>query len=173
MKPFLRCVFTSLMTATVCLGTASALADTPSAAMFYPLVGRWHGQGQLSQPTQKTVHLNITLACHKAASGWAVRCSMTAKNQQMVMTEADLMGVDPVTGQAHWYAVTSDGETHDHLASWSDPHTLNAQYDWTQDGKQMHEAITLKVPGRHVLEFQSIVTADGARAVAFTGKLSR
>ncbi|MEJ2360137.1 MAG: hypothetical protein P8Z75_01720 [Gammaproteobacteria bacterium] len=147
-------------------------ATSPAASEFYPLVGKWHGEGQLSQPGQKPIKLSISLHCRKASSGWAVRCAMVAKNKQMTMTESDLMGVDPVTGQAHWYAITNQGETHDHLVSWPGPHHMKAHYDWTQDGKHMHEDIQFEISNKHV-HFASVVSANGKKADEFEGKLKR
>jgi hypothetical protein len=40
-----------------------------------------------------------------------------AKNGKLVMSETDLMGVDAVTGEEHWYAVINQGESHDHITA--------------------------------------------------------
>lgn len=154
-------------------GYSLAATATPAAAEFYPLVGRWHGQGQLAEPGQTPTKLALNLYCQKVSSGWAVRCTMQAKNKEMTITESDLMGVDPVTGQAHWYAVTNQGETHDHLAKWTDAQTMQAHYDWTQDGKHMREDITFKLKGKHAMSFQTAVSADGKSAGEFSGALKR
>ena len=91
----------------------------------------------------------------------------------MKMSEPDLMGVDPVTGAGHWYAVTNQGETHDHLTDWPDPKTMKARYAWTQDGKKMAEDITFKFTGKSSVTFQSVTTADGQEAGLFSGALKR
>lgn len=150
----------------------ATMTAAPAAAEFYPLLGKWHGHGQLSEPGHPPVKLSLRLYCQKVSSGWAVRCAMQANNPKMRMSESDLMGVDPVTGQGHWYAVTNTGDTHDHLASWPNPHTMLAHYDWTQNGKHMHEAISFKFTGRHRMHFKSVVTADGQTVNAFSGKFS-
>jgi len=64
------------------------------------------------------VKLKLALACSKAAGGYGVTCAMQARRKGMQSSEADLMGVDPVTGKGHWYAVTNTGETHDHVVDW-------------------------------------------------------
>ncbi len=151
--------------------TSLAASSPPAAAEFYPLVGHWHGNGQLAESGQAAVKLALKLSCQKVSSGWAVRCAMQARNKQMLMTESDLMGVDPVTGQAHWYAITNQGETHDHLAAWPNAHTMKAHYDWTQDGKHMHEDITFNLKGKHAMTFQSVVSVDGKQAGEFSGEL--
>jgi len=151
----------------------SAPPAAPAAARIYPFVGTWSGRGELSEPGQKPVPLSLGLKCSKASSGWAVRCEMTAKNGQMVITETDLMGVDPVTGQGHWYAVTNQGETHDHVAEWTDASTMKARHEWTQDGKRMGEDVTLRFGGRKSLEFRSVTSADGQEVARFSGTVTR
>ena len=98
---------------------------------------------------------------------------MAAINGKLVMTEADLMGVDPVTGKGHWYAVTNQGETHDHITEWINTNEMKAYYSWIQEGKKMQEHITVKVPSKKTLEFRSIVSADGKEFNAFSGALKR
>jgi hypothetical protein len=175
MNPIIRVASVVLFAASAGIysGASLAAAAAPAAAEFYPIVGHWRGHGQLVEPGQPPVKLAISLYCQKVSAGWAVRCAMQAKNKQMTMTESDLMGVDPVTGQAHWYAVTNQGETHDHLVKWQDAHTMLAHYDWTQQGKHMHEAIAFKLKGKRLLSFDSIVTADGKQAGEFVGTVKR
>jgi len=175
MNPITRVLSYALIACSAVLVSAPSLAasSAPAAAEFYPLVGHWHGSGQLSEPGQTPVKLTLKLSCQKVSSGWSVRCAMQARNKQMLMTESDLMGVDPVTGQAHWYAVTNQGETHDHLATWLNAHTMKAHYDWTQDGKHMHEDITFNLKGKQALNFQSVVTADGKQAGEFSAALKQ
>lgn len=152
---------------------AAGTDGPPAASRFYPLLGNWKGQGELKQGAEAAAKLALGLSCGKASSGWAVSCRMVAKNGDMTMTESDLMGVDAVTGQGHWYAITNDGETHDHLTKWTDPSHLQADYAWTQDGKKMHEHITMTLTGKKTLDFRSVVTADGKDAGVFSGHLTR
>jgi len=174
MKPILRLISTALIgCGAVMISEYSLAANAPAAAEFYPLVGNWHGQGELAEAGQKPVKLMLNLECQKVSSGWAVSCAMQAKNKQLIMMESDLMGVDPVTGQAHWYAVTNQGETHDHLANWLDAHTMNAHYEWRQDGKWMREDITFQLQDKHAMNFKSVVMSNGKQAFEFSGKLKR
>jgi hypothetical protein len=176
-KTFTRVVSLLLAAGALALPLAAAAADAvparPAAVRFYPLLGYWKGQAQLAQQDQPTIVLALSLSCRKASSGWAVRCDMVGRNDTMIMTESDLMGVDPVTGTGHWYAVSNQGETHDHIAEWPDPNTMKAHYAWTQDGKQMLESIVFQLIGKNALEFRSTVTADGAEVGSFSGKLAR
>jgi len=157
----------------VVASSAAAADELPAASRYYPLLGHWKGKGELTSPGQPAVKLDLKLSCYKVASGWAVRCAMSARNGKMAMTESDLMGVDPVTGQGHWYAITNQGETHDHLTEWTDARTMKAHYGWKEGGKQMRESILFKLPAKRSLEFRSVVTADGQEAGAFSGELTR
>ncbi|MGA8048763.1 MAG: hypothetical protein WCA09_01140 [Burkholderiales bacterium] len=168
---------TTAIAAAGCLVAATpqsfAAEKQPAASRYYPLLGHWKGKGELAEPGQPAAKLALKLACRKDASGWAVRCDMSATNHEMTITEADLFGVDPVTGQGHWYAVTNQGDAHDHLTEWTDAATMKAHYEWVQDGKKMREDILFRLPGTKSMEFRSVVTADGKEAGVFSGKLGR
>jgi hypothetical protein len=148
-------------------------APEPAASRYYPLVGMWQGEGKLQEGSQPTVSLNVHLNCKKASSGWAVICEMRALSSKTVITETDLMGVDPITGVGHWYAITNQGETHDHIAEWPDARTMKAHYAWTQDGKKTDENITYNITGAKTMEFRSIITQNGKEVASFSGKLGR
>lgn len=156
----------------VWVNTASA-ASQPAAARYYAFIGQWKGQGQLTEPGTPPIGLKLQLVCTKAAAGWAVRCDMTGKNGKFAMRESDLMGVDAVTGKGHWYAVTNQGETHDHLTEWTSANDMTAHYSWVQNGKQMRENITVKFSGKKAVEFRSVVSAEGKEVNAFSAKLKR
>lgn len=155
------------------LDAALAGALLPAAARYYPLVGHWNGQGQLGETGKIPTSLALQLTCSKAASGWAIRCDMAAKNGKLLISEADLMGVDAVTGKGHWYAVTNQGETHDHITEWTSANEMKAYYSWVQEGKKMHENITVKLLSKKNLEFRSVVSADGKEVNVFSGTLKR
>jgi len=153
-------------------GAAEATAP-PAASRFYPLVGAWKGMGQMSESGQPPEELSLLLTCRKVSAGWAVACELDAKNDKMHITESDLFGVDPATGQGHWYAVTNLGETHDHLATWTDAHNMKGALAWTEGSKRMAENIAFKLSGERNMEFRSVTTVDGKEAGAFSGKLKR
>ena len=146
-------------------------AQKPDVAPFYAFTGKWRGTGELVEAGQEPAKLAMKLICAKSADSAAVSCEMSARNKQMNMAESDLFGVDPVTGTAHWYAVTNQGETHDHIVQWSDANNLNAHYAWQQDGKQMEENIAVAFRGR-TMSFKSTVTADGKEMETFSAKLA-
>jgi len=176
-KTFTRVASLTLAAGAIALSAAAVAADgvaaRPAAVRFYPLLGYWKGDAKLAEQGKPTVVLALSLSCRKASSGWAVRCDMVGRNESMIMTESDLMGVDPVTGTGHWFAVSNQGDTHDHIAEWPDPNTMKAHYAWTQDGKQMLESILFQLIGNSSLEFRSVVTSDGNEVGSFSGKLTR
>lgn len=152
---------------------AGTVVKVPAASRYYPFVGDWQGQGHLSEQGQAPMSLVLRLSCRKASSGWAVRCAMVARHDKLTMTESDLMAVDPVTGVGHWYAVTNQGETHDHITEWTDARTMKARHTWMQDGNKMKEDISFKFSGKKSMTFRSVVTADGKKASEFSGQLKR
>ena len=155
------------------LATANAPDLPVDVKRFHAFLGKWHGSGELQETGQAAMPLKLAAACNEVASGFGVSCSLKAKGKDMQSEEADLMGVDPVTGKAHWYAITNMGETHDHLVEWQDDHSFRARYAWTQDGKQMEETITVSFAPGNKMQFRSVTSADGQAAVTFSGTLTR
>lgn len=161
-------------TLTIGLPVARGAGDTalPAAAAFSVLSGDWQGEGRVSE-NDEVSHFDLRLQCSQASAGWAELCMMSGRDRDgvIVLAETDLFGVDPVTGQGHWYAVSNSGETHDHLADWTDAHTLHAHLGWQQDGKQMEERIVLSLAGAKTLEFHSVVSENGHDVSEFSGTL--
>lgn len=153
--------------------TATETAPAPAAARFYPLVGKWTGNGALGAPGQPATKLSLHYRCRKVSAGAAVLCELRADGKDLRVRETDLFGVDPATGKGRWYAVTNMGETHDHVADWPDPSTMKAQIAWTQEGKRMEENITLRLVDARRMEFHTVVTLDGKEVGTFTGRLKR
>ncbi|MFZ1907543.1 MAG: hypothetical protein WAU52_00535 [Burkholderiales bacterium] len=151
----------------------AAPAPTPVPTRFYPFLGYWKGNGQYGAPGKDPVQLALSLSCRKAVSGWAVRCDFVGRGDTMIFVEADLMGVDPVTGIGHWYAVNNQGDTHDHISDWTDARTMIAHYEWEQNGKQMRENVIFRFAREKDMDFRSVVTENGQEVGAFFGKLSR
>ncbi|HEX5092598.1 MAG TPA: hypothetical protein VFV84_07910 [Burkholderiales bacterium] len=171
MKPLSRIVLA--LAATGMTVAAAAAEQAPAAARFYPLLGKWTGSAEMGEPGKPPAKLAVHWNCRKASAGNAVLCEMSGRNKDMAVHETDLFGVDPVSGQAHWYAVTDMGETHDHKVEWPDPKTMKAAISWTQEGKQMQESVTMRLSGAKALEFQSVVTQDGKEVGSFSGRLKR
>lgn len=162
--------FTLLLTLN---NSMAATEQAPAAAQFYPFEGNWKGNAELVEPGNPPIKLNITFTCRKVSAGWAVACDMNAKNKDVMMSESDLMGVDPNTGKGHWYAITNQGETHDHQSEWTDSNTMKAQHAWKQEGKQMEEKVVFNFKTKDKVDFHSVVTVDGNVAGEFTGSLKK
>ncbi|MEZ5542144.1 MAG: hypothetical protein R3F42_08875 [Pseudomonadota bacterium] len=152
------------------LASTAAASPTPSATAFFGLVGNWLGEGGTSDKGRQTP-LTLRLECEKVSDGRAVLCRMDGRDQggNLVLSETDLFGVDPVTGTGHWYAVSNAGETHDHLVKWRNPDTLLASLNWQQEGKEMAENVVLDLSSASYLNIRSIVSADGVEVAEFTG----
>jgi hypothetical protein len=175
-KPTLRQLSAILAVSAISGCPAFAKADDggkPAAAEFYPLLGHWTGSGKLIVGNDEPMDLTIDLNCGEAANGWAVHCDMIAKNPNMTIYESDLMGVDPITGMGHWYAITDQGDAHDHIVEWKDANDMSASYSWKQDGKQMAENVSMKFDGGNTIDFSSVITADGEKMTAFSGKMTK
>lgn len=145
----------------------------PAASAFYPFLGFWRGDAQISEAGQPRVELSLTLSCRKASSGWAVRCDMVGRGETLTLVEADLMGVDPASGAGHWFVVNNLGETRDHRAEWLDRRTLRTQYAWAQDGKQMLQSSSYLFIGEHRLDIRRVTSADGREVSVFAARLGR
>ena len=174
----LRIAALALAGAVLALPAADALAqamNTPASSRFYPFLGYWKGRGQLSLPGKDPELLRLSLSCRKAVAGFAVRCDFVGRNDTTMFTfvEADLMSVDPVTGIGHWYAVNNQGETRDHVAEWPDAATMNAHYEWVQNGKQMRESVVFRFSHGRQMSFRSVTTQDGQEVGAFFGNMYR
>lgn len=152
---------------------ARAQAAAPASSVFYPFLGYWKGNGQYGAPGKDPAQLALSLSCRKAVAGWAVRCDFVGRGETMILVEADLMAVDPVSGIGHWYAVNNQGDTHDHIAEWPDAKTMIAHYDWEQNGKQMRENVIFRFPRDKQMSFRSVITEDGREIGAFFGNLGR
>jgi hypothetical protein len=180
MQVHARIAALALAAAALSATASSAAAQTttpvpiapPVSSKFYPFLGYWKGNGQYGAPGKDPVQLALSLSCRKAVAGWAVRCDFVGRGETMLLIEADLMGVDPVQGVAHWYAINNQGDVHDHIADWPDANTMNAHYDWEQNGKQMRENVVFRFPREHEMSFRSVITENGQEVGAFFGNMS-
>lgn len=167
-------MISALMSSVAFVVYADAAQETVSPATdikpYYALVGNWQGSAQLVAGDQAPVKLIAQYSCQKTSEGMAVQCNFTAKGaENMVMSESDLFGVNPMTKQGHWYAVSNMGEVHDHLANWTDNNTMVADYEWKEDGKNMHEHIIFTFKSAKSMDFKTHITADKQRVAEFTG----
>lgn len=145
----------------------------PQIQSLYQMLGSWNGQVRMTQPGQEPSTMKVSINCRKASSGFAVSCEDSFANGEMIMTETDLMGFNPVDGTSHWYSVTNSGEAHDHLVEWQNDNVLRASYVWHQDNTEMREDITLDLSKTGNMKMLTRVTAAGKEVVRLEGRMSK
>jgi hypothetical protein len=110
------------------------------------LVGSWKGSGTVSMGNGKA-KIDATWTCKRVSAKWGVMCTfhVTGIPGVAAYEETDLMGYEPNTNTFHWYAVTSAGETHDHVAQATDGNKQQFIFTGTQEGKPFKEVIDLEI----------------------------
>lgn len=154
------------------IAATSALVPTAASAAPPPgpldaLVGTWKATGTATMGPD-TAKVSATWKCARVSAGAGVECKLRLTGVPgMVLEETDLFGVDPMTKRVHWFAVTNAGEVHDHAAALTDG-AWQFSYDGTQDGKPMHEGITLTMaPDRRSFRLTAQVAVGGAAVFGF------
>jgi hypothetical protein len=110
------------------------------------MVGTWTGKNVQVVMAGKKAKGDIAISCSPTAGGFGVMCTAKITVEGMgTIEETDLFGWDPQAKLYHWYAVTSMGDTHDHVAM---PPTAEGQpvifaQSGFQDGKPMQEVLRL------------------------------
>jgi hypothetical protein len=160
-------------------GPASTQASPPKTKSELPaevkaihcLVGDWKGSAS-GKAGPDAVSAQFTLSCTQAAGGYGVQCKTRFTGLPGgAAEETDLFGFDPGRRKYHWFSVTSQGETHDHVAEMPSGNTLRFVYDGVQEGKAMQEVITLKISDDHRnLEFKNTVEVGGQLAFSLSGR---
>jgi hypothetical protein len=136
--------------------------------------GDWHGPGKLDAGEVKA-EVKVSISCHATSDGYGVSCQ--AKFAGMPGgdgAETDLFGYDPGQNKYHWFAVTSMGDTHDHVADVTKGNTIDWLYRGQQDGKPFEERVkfAFSEDGKR-LEFRSDSTLGGAPAGTLSGTLTK
>lgn len=149
-------------------GTKSALPAEVQA--MHCLVGDWRGTGSGTIGADR-VDVQFTLSCAATSGGFGVQCKTRFTGLPGgAAEETDLFGFDPGQRKYHWFSVTNQGETHDHVAEVTNG-TLRFVYDGVHDGKPMQEVITLKISDDHRnLEFQNTSSVGGQRVFTLSGR---
>jgi len=157
----------------------SALKTTPGlpdeVQAMHCLVGEWKGDGSAEVGSEQA-KLQFSLSCSPTSGGFGVQCKTHLRGLPGAATyeETDLFGFDPGRRKYHWFSVTNQGETHDHVADVSKTDTLRFVYDGVHEGKPMQEAITLKVAANHRdLEFSTTVSVGGQVTAQLSGRATK
>ena len=135
------------------------------------LVGDWTGSAS-GKMGSDALSAQLTLSCSETSGGFGVQCKTRFTGLPGgPAEETDLFGFDPGQRKYHWFSVTNQGETHDHVAEPPKGDTLRFVYDGVQDGKPAREVITLKISeDHHNLEFQNTYTVAGQVVLSLSGR---
>lgn len=125
------------------------------------LVGSWKGRGTLTMEG-KPVPLDLELTCATSASAWAVTCQARGVDPAgKLHEETHLWGYNAETQKVHFFCVTSDGDVHDHVGSFT-AKGIAVQYTGTMDGKPMVEALSFEPTDNATVRFRNDMTVGGA-----------
>lgn len=137
------------LTSQTALAKGAADSKVPKEVqVVHSMVGTWSGKNAQVTMGGKKTKGDIALACALTAGGFGVMCTAKITIEGMgTIEETDLFGYDPQAKLYHWYAITSMGETHDHVAT---PPTAPNQpllfaHSGFMDGKPMQEVIKLEL----------------------------
>jgi hypothetical protein len=143
---------TVLLAASAAAGLAAAHDLDPAVAKLpkeiqpmHCLVGTWQGSATFTQGAQKSP-VKFNIRCEAASAGYGISCKASFTGfPSGAAEETDLFGYDSSKRQYHWYAVTNQGETHDHVAELPKSNTIDFVYRGQQDGKPFVESIALTI----------------------------
>lgn len=85
--------------------------------VIHRMVGTWTAKNAQLTMGGKTRKTDVTMVCASTAGGHGVLCNSKLIVEGLgVIEETDLFGYDAESDRYHWYAVTTRGEAHDHVA---------------------------------------------------------
>jgi hypothetical protein len=172
-------------TASLLLGSSLALAGStashPGANPKAPqevqnmgcLVGEWTGTATFTMGDQK-LDAKASLSCKWIAGGMAISCNDAFTGPMGRIEENDLFGFDAGRRQYHWFAVTSDGEAHDHVAEIPTGDTIQWVYSGRRDDQPMQEIVSFKfAPDSKQIDFHTDVLVNGKIAASLAGHVAK
>lgn len=138
------------------------------------LVGKWQGKVAYQFGDMKGTAL-ASIDCRGTSGGVGVRCTSRFDGMPMgPVEETDLFGYDAGEHRYHWFAVTSMGETHDHVAEVRKDGKLTWVYSGREAGKPMQEIIeTDLAPNSKRMTFRTTMTVGGQQAGSLDGTVTR
>ena len=82
------------------------------------MVGTWQAKNVQVTMAGKKTKGELAITCNATSGGFGVVCTSKITVEGLgTIEETDLFGWDPQAKLYHWYAVTSMGDTHDHIAT--------------------------------------------------------
>lgn len=138
------------------------------------LIGEWRGSATFTMGAQRDP-ARMSVSCRPTAAAFGVSCETRFDFADgRVWQETDLFGWDAGTRAYHWFAVTSTGNSHDHVARQLEGDRWVFAATCRSGGKPMHEVIRLRpLPDGKRIEFRSTGTVEGVAAFELTGSLDR
>lgn len=144
--------------------TSPALADAgppKQVADLERFVGNWKGTGTFAMGKAK-LQIDATWSCKRTAGNLAVECQFHVTGiPNATLDETDLLAYDAATDSYHWFAVSSFGEVHDHVAKGS---IDKLEFKWS--GMGMDPTNGKKVAMREVLVMEP--AKDGSKIKGHT-----
>lgn len=168
------CSATLAVSSTAVAGSSTANKRLPKQVrQMHCLVGSWHGNGALTVGG-KRIELSMRMDCEPTSGGHAITCKSRFAGGGMVHEETDLFGYDPNKRQYHWFAVTSDGDAHDHVASVPRGPTVNWKYKGLKHGKAFTENIAMTFDKRgSKIRFVTRATLGGTPMFEMVGTVRK
>jgi len=135
------------------------------------LIGTWKGTGTLSMGKDKA-KLSATYTCKSTSGNFGLICQldMTGIPGLAHYRETDLFGYEPNSKTYHWFAVTNGGETHDHVAPYTESNKVRFIYNGVQEGKPFKEVLDWEFGG--MKKPTDKPTSIKVRGETFAGKQS-
>ena len=153
------------------LSLAQNVSLEGAAAVLQPLIGTFEGNLSLVAFGERAA-MRARVECEVVGGGSGVSCALTGRSPGPLYVEADLFGVDALTGDIHFYAISNAGDAHDHVGAFTASNVLDFTYAWTADGVSWAESIRFQFQADGSIVFHSLVTADGAEAIVLAGTLA-
>jgi hypothetical protein len=176
---------TALITLTVLSTLAPLAAANPSADPKLPkevqamhcVVGTWSAKAAPIVMDGKKTKADISITCAPASGGWAISCNGVFKIDGMgTAEESDIFGYDPEQKLYHWYAVTSMGETHDHVAMppTSDSAPIVFAHSGFSNGMPMQEVLRMQFnKDATKMDFRNTTVVAGQQTFSLVASLAK
>jgi hypothetical protein len=140
---------------------AAPAAPAEAQRLAAMLAGHWKGSGTLTMDG-KPVPLEFDLKCEAASSSWAVTCQARCVGPDgHLHEETHLWGYNAETAKVHFFAVTTDGDVHDHVGTFTEK-GLAVQYTGTMQGKPFTESLWFETTAPGAVHFRNETTVGGA-----------
>jgi hypothetical protein len=129
------------------------------------LLGQWKGSGTITMEG-KTSPIELELSCTEASAGWGVSCRAAGVDPAGVRhEETHLWGYSADGAKVHFFAVTTDGDTHDHAGTFTE-HGVELQYRGSMGGSPFVESIRLDSAGASSIRFHNDTKVGDASVLA-------